>query len=383
MEFHEIANVFPLLDGRALEDLTDDIRRYGQVATILLYEGKILDGRNRWRACQTLGIVPRTSEFEGDFAAAVRMVISLNLHRRHMTNAQLAEAAASMASLRVGSNQHAGKEGLPIGRPSPPLSISEAAGLLGVPVRAVGRAAVIRDHGVPTLKAAVHSGTVVPSTGAAIARAIPAIQSTLVDLKVTASEARTVAALPVEVQLAIMDAPEPVEAVREAARPHVVNNSGNNEWYTPPDIIERARRAMGGIDLDPASSDVAQRTVQAGRYRTAEDNGLACEWKGNIFLNPPYSSDLIGQFCHHLVREYVAGRMKSACVLVNNATETGWWEKLSEVATAVCLINRRVRFLDVTGKPTGAPLQGQAVLFVGEDTESFEREFKPLGRVWR
>ena len=54
--------------------------------------------------------------------------------------------------------------------------------------------------------------------------------------------------------------------------------SGKVEYYTPPAIIEAARQTMGGIDLDPASCEQANRTVQAANYFSAEDNGLLQPW---------------------------------------------------------------------------------------------------------
>src|SRR5262245_6844094 len=71
---------------------------------------------------------------------------------------------------------------------------------------------------------------------------------------------------------------------------HPSYNTGENEWYTPPAYLEAARLVLGGIDLDPASSDVAQRRVRAGRYFTKKDDGLSRPWRGRVWLNPPYAS---------------------------------------------------------------------------------------------
>ncbi len=70
-------------------------------------------------------------------------------------------------------------------------------------------------------------------------------------------------------------------------KPGMVRRSGNEEWYTPPVFIELAREAMGGIDLDPASSEAANAYVQAAKYYTKEEDGLTQPWEGRVFLNPP------------------------------------------------------------------------------------------------
>jgi hypothetical protein len=72
--------------------------------------------------------------------------------------------------------------------------------------------------------------------------------------------------------------------------------TGEYEWYTPPKYIELARAVLGEIDLDPASSEKAQEAVRAKRYFTAADQGLRHEWRGRVWLNPPYAQPLIGQF---------------------------------------------------------------------------------------
>jgi ParB-like chromosome segregation protein Spo0J len=90
--FHELATVFPLLEGGEYTALIDDIRRHGLLEPITLFEGKILDGRNRYRACLAAGVEPRFREILfGDYAEAAACVISANIHRRHLTAEQRRE----------------------------------------------------------------------------------------------------------------------------------------------------------------------------------------------------------------------------------------------------------------------------------------------------
>ena len=169
---------------------------------------------------------------------------------------------------------------------------------------------------------------------------------------------------------------------RVAANTHVANNAGNNEWYTPPAYIELARQVMGGIDLDPASSEIANQTVQAERYFTAETNGLEHPWQGRVWMNPPYAQPLIGQFCKKLADEVESGNVAQACVLVNNATETEWFGRLAETSIAVLFPNGRVKFTNPDGNP-GAPLQGQALIYIGPESARFADSAGHLGVCWR
>ena len=168
-----------------------------------------------------------------------------------------------------------------------------------------------------------------------------------------------------------------LKKIKESQKPHVSFNSGENEWYTPSEYIEAARAVMGSIDLDPASSDIANKTVKAAEYYTAERNGLVLPWFGNVWMNPPYSTDKIGAFVEKLVNE--RPNINSAIVLVNNATETVWFVKLVDVSSAVCFPKGRVKFIDVHGNNTGAPLQGQAVLYIGDSVDRFCDGFSRFG----
>ena len=94
MEYHPIANVFPLLPDPELQELADDIRERGLKEPIWTYEGKILDGRNRSAACRIAGVEPEIKEFSGTAEEAFRHVWSLNFHRRHLTQSQKGACAA-------------------------------------------------------------------------------------------------------------------------------------------------------------------------------------------------------------------------------------------------------------------------------------------------
>lgn len=162
---------------------------------------------------------------------------------------------------------------------------------------------------------------------------------------------------------------------------HVGKNSGKNEWYTPPMYIELARTVMGGIDCDPATSEMANETVKADTIFTAETDGREKTWRGRVWLNPPYANNLMSDFAEAVSAKSEAGEIEQACVLVNNATETKWFQRLLEAASAVCFPKSRIKFIDPEGKPSCSPLQGQAIVYMGANVQRFKASFISEGAV--
>ena len=161
-------------------------------------------------------------------------------------------------------------------------------------------------------------------------------------------------------------------------KPHVSNNSGNNEWYTPKKYVDAARRVLGGIDLDPASCAYANETVQAERFYSVEDDGLTKEWRGRVWMNPPYNAESVVKFTEKFVDEYEAGHINEGIVLVNNATETSWFVNMVNVASAIVFPRGRIRYESST-RDSLAPLQGQAFLYFGENIDKFFEAFSEIG----
>ncbi len=190
------------------------------------------------------------------------------------------------------------------------------------------------------------------------------------------------ASVPADEQRAAVEAVSSGAApsIKEAVHNHRAQGSGENEWYTPQEYVEAARRVLGAIDLDPASSAVAQQRVQAGRIFTQEDDGLAHDWAGRVWLNPPYAQPAIRQFVEKMTGEVEAGRVSAAIMLTHNYTDTAWFHIAAGAASAICFTRGRIGFLDPDGKKA-APTQGQAFFYYGNDAAAFAQEFKAYGLI--
>jgi hypothetical protein len=171
---------------------------------------------------------------------------------------------------------------------------------------------------------------------------------------------------------------EPIVVKHNARR---VKCTGDFERYTPPGIIEAARQALGGIELDPTSCEVANRVVKANRFFSIEDDGLRQDWIArSVWLNPPYANKLVSRFVGKLISEYEFGRVKSAVLLTNsNSTEVRWFELAASRSSLFCFPKRRLKFSSGKGREVTSPGLAQVLFYFGSDVVAFYEAFKHLG----
>jgi hypothetical protein len=179
LPFHEAADIFPLLDDASPEfkALVADIDERGQLEPITLLDGKVLDGRNRMRACAETGRKPITVDFsDANATSPLAFVLSKNLYRRHLTEGQQAMFALDLVTTGHGGNRKAKTTGFsfkpPIGGLIRDGSVSraEAAKLCGLSLRNVERAAFVRDHAVPEIVSKVEAGRMTLGRAAMLAK---------------------------------------------------------------------------------------------------------------------------------------------------------------------------------------------------------------------
>lgn len=140
---------------------------------------------------------------------------------------------------------------------------------------------------------------------------------------------------------------------------HLNRRTGDVEWHTPPELVDKIRFVLGEIDLDPASSVEANKRIRATTYYTREMDGLLYRWVGGVFLNPPYARGIIDKFIAKLIAE--EGHIGAWVTLTNNSTDTRWGQQLLLHADWVCFLRGRVRFLRRNGERLRHGLQGQMV----------------------
>jgi ParB-like chromosome segregation protein Spo0J len=172
IEFHPVANLFPPMSDKQYQALKASIAARGLDDPIVMYQGKLIDGRHRLRACSELGIAPRFVEWDGK-GTLLEFVLAQNLHRRHLKEAQRAMVAARLkpqfeeeAKKRQATNAHCGEL---------PSNLTEgeareqAGMMLSISSGSVTYACKVLDKGIPALIDAVDACKIAVSTAADLA----------------------------------------------------------------------------------------------------------------------------------------------------------------------------------------------------------------------
>ena len=165
MKFHEYANLFPMMPEMDLMRLAEDIKEKGQSDPVITLDGMIIDGRNRYKACEINGITPRCEEYTGD--DPLGFVVSHNLHRRHMNESQRGMVGAKLANL-----QHGGQGGTLNSAIAPLNSVTQkqAAEMLNVGVDSIKRSKQVLRDGIPELELMQASGEISASAAAVVSQ---------------------------------------------------------------------------------------------------------------------------------------------------------------------------------------------------------------------
>ena len=274
----EFKNLIPPLTAEEYAGLEESILSEGCRDAIVLWGETIIDGHNRYEICTKHGVDFRTVQKDFDDRNAAKLWMMQNqLARRNLTDFQRIEIAhkcedAVRAKSRERQATSTGGAIPQLVEILPQVENGKSRDELG---KIAGVSGKTYEHAVTVLETA--PAPVVEATRRNDISINAAYQVTKMDPEQQE-----------EISARIEQGETPKAVIADVQkRPHVAFNSGNNEWYTPIEYIEAARKAMGSIDLDPASSDIANNVVKAGTFYTAETNGLDKEWHGNMWMNPP------------------------------------------------------------------------------------------------
>jgi len=238
MIWHEYANLFPLLEGEAFWSLVEDVRANGVREPIVMYEGRVLDGRNRYLAAREAKVPYPVVQYDGDDALA--FVVSLNLKRRHLNESQRAMAAAKIAQLPA----HRPADGN-----SANLRTSDAAQMLSVSTRSVESARAVQRDGTPALVASVDTGNVTVSAAAEVAKLPEGIQTEVVAADAVSDVAREIRETDAATVTARLQAGDPKARadVQSAIRSLVSRPASTPKPAEAPVVDDPAFRAMATV----------------------------------------------------------------------------------------------------------------------------------------
>ncbi len=161
------------------------------------------------------------------------------------------------------------------------------------------------------------------------------------------------------------------------------NTSRTAEWWTPPEVLEIATETLGRIDLDPCAPRAWPGHVPAATRFTTDDDGLARDWFGRVYMNPPYGR-AVGTWVRKAITEVATGRAEVVLALVAARTDTRWFRPL--LRYPVAFVHGRIRFFSPYGHANNEPAFPSALVLIrrswtADDLDAFARAVGPRGTV--
>jgi len=254
----EVANYFPMMSEDEYAGLVDDIHQHGQRQPIVMWQGMLVDGRNRLRACIQLGIEPDVRELPED-ADAVAFVCSVNIHRRHLNTGQRAAIAARLCGIPRGGDRRSDGFKVQIC-----TSIDEASELMNVSPRTIKTAKKVQEKAEPEVVKKMDSGKLSVNAAAKTIEPKPVV------------EVRHCPLAPIKKQIAALDDGPADELLR---------------WMRNQLAPSESESAVvdGGPPLDQDDIDLL------GQLAASPNSmGVVWHWLRNI---GPAKAGIIGEFC--------------------------------------------------------------------------------------
>lgn len=158
-------------------------------------------------------------------------------------------------------------------------------------------------------------------------------------------------------------------------------DSGSVEYFTDPKILAKVRLLLGYIDLDPASSEQANKHVKANKYFTQDCDGLTQEWNAyTLFMNHPFSKQNNKLWIQKIVSEYNKANFRSGCCITFAATSEKWFKPLNNFAK--CFLSPRTNYYLPSGEIRKGVTKGSVITYFGGNYEEFNQIFQGLGDVY-
>lgn len=349
----EFQSLIPPLSSDEYAQLEANILADGCREPLSLWGDTVLDGHNRLQICQehgldfsTVRIATVTSRSE-----AINWIVNNQLGRRNLTPMQISYLRGKRYEQE--KKQPHAPSGARVEKPDNLSGFSETADRLADELKVTGRT-IHRD--------------------AQFTRAVDALADAAGD------DVRT-SILEHDAPVTRQDVKQIAKEIKgkskeEAARHvmEVMGSSASPEWYTPPHIIELTLRLFGEIDTDPCSNSKDTPNVPANLLYTKDDDGLAQEWRGKVYMNPPYGKK-IPNWVNAVVLKYKRGEIDGAILLLPGRIDTRWFQPLYDYL--ICNIRGRLNYPQ-SACATPFP---SVIVYLGDNEDGFVNTFKKIGPI--